>query len=474
MSHRRVRTAALLTAAGLLTGVAHADDRPTPGASGMGDPYLPSAGNGGYDVSHYDLAIRYAPGADKVQGVATITARATQPLSRFDLDLRLTPGEVTVDGRRAQVTRRGDHELVVTPARPVAAGRTMTVTVAYSGYPARIEGMDGSPWVRTKGGAVAIGEPEIAAWWFPSNDHPRDKATYRIAVNVPLGTEAISNGRLASVRKGTRTQTWTWVSTTPMASYLAFFAAGDYSITRGTSPRGIPWVNAVATSRSADVRRGAVDLRATGRITDWSAWMWGRYPFDVTGGVVIDHDDYLALENQTRPVYSSVFWEGGEPDVQIVVHEIAHQWFGDSVSVHDWRDIWLNEGFATFAEWRYRESTGLQTARSQLAESYRSWTWDDPFWRVRIGDPGVDRLFDEAVYERGGMAVQALRNRIGERDFTTLVRRWVRERQVGNGRIRDFVALAEEVSGEDLDGFFEAWLYTRSKPRPTAANGLRG
>ncbi len=199
----------------------------------------------------------------------------------------------------------------------------------------------------------------------------------------------------------------------------------------------------------------------------------GRYPFATTGGVVAGADLGFALETQTRPVYDRRFWAAGR-NVYVVVHENAHQWFGDSVSVRNWRDIWLNEGFATFAEWlwseKHREGTG-----QQLLQAY----YDDipasrAFWTVRIGDPGRGHEFDDAVYDRGAMTLQALRNRIGERAFTTTLRTWVQSRRYGHGSVADFMALAERTSGQQLDGFFSAWLFTGRKPAATPQNGLVG
>ena len=184
-THRWHRIALATTAAGLLLPIATAWAAPTPGASGIGDPYYPEYGNGGYDVGHYDIAVQYDRATDTLSGTTTLTATATQDLSTFDLDFVLTASSVAVNGTAAQWSSAG-HELVVTPQSWVQAGDPLTVTVAYSGHPSRIviPAYGYSPWIQHSDGVAAVGEPEIAAWWYPANDHPRDKATYDIRVTA--------------------------------------------------------------------------------------------------------------------------------------------------------------------------------------------------------------------------------------------------------------------------------------------------
>ncbi|MBL7255689.1 M1 family metallopeptidase [Paractinoplanes lichenicola] len=434
---------------------------PQPGAAGIGDSYYPDYGNGGYDVEHYDIRLRYQPATDELSGSTTIKARATQDLSRFDLDFRLGVKSVTVDGRAARFARSGDHELVVTPARPLRRGHTMTVRVAYSGIPSSTTGA----WFRTPDGAVAAGEPEAAWWWFPANDHPADKARFDISVAVPTGVEVLSNGTLPHPPSpdGPGWTRWSWHSAHPMATYLAFLAIGQYDIER-TRNSIIAYSQLLTPELEAAAR---ASVGRTAEIVAWESSLFGPYPFESQGGVVTPPDALpYSLETQTRPTYGTSHFRRG-PNPNVVVHENAHQWFGDSVSLTRWQDIWLNEAFAVYAEWLWSEHTGDAPAQQLFDEYYDGFPDDDTVWTLPLGDPGVPVITPE-IYFRGPMTLQALRVTVGDPAFFKILRAWPAEHRYGNGTTAQFVALAERLSGRDLGPFFQAWLYTPSKPaRPS-------
>lgn len=428
----------------------------SPGAPGVGDPYFPLAGNGGYDVLHYDLDLSYDPARDHLDATTRIKARATQNLSRFDLDLRGFEVErVTVNGAAARYTRDG-QELVVTPPRGLRRHVPFRVTVDYTGNPKPIEsptlGVYG--WVNTSDGAVVVSEPDGAPTWFPNNDHPTDKASYAFRLTVPSGLVALANGIPAGKRAHGDETTYRWVSRRPMASYLAMVAVGQFRVRDGRTDRGVFLYQAVDPQFSGDDAL----FTDTVRVTDWGNKRFGRYPFHATGGIIDDAGVHYALETQTRPVYDSE-----APSVGLVVHEIAHQWYGNSVSPGRWQDIWLNEGFATYAEWLWTEDDGGQTAAERFDELYA----EPPsagFWGPAPADPGVDNLFTSSVYVRGAMTLQALREKIGDKDFFRLLRSWARSHRYGTATTEDFVGLAERVSGRDLQEFFRVWLHTAEKP----------
>ncbi|GLW31353.1 M1 family metallopeptidase [Actinoplanes regularis] len=431
-----------------------------PGADGAGDPYFPKYGNGGYDVAGYDLDLRYDPKTGKLGGRATITATATQDLSRFDFDLaHLKASEVTVDGAAA-TSRATGNELIVTPAAGIPNGRKFTVVVEYGGTPDQLENksLGNGGWIRTGDGGIALGQPESASTWYPVNDHPSDKATFTLAMTVPDGLEAISNGVPGPRRSQDGWTTWRWTESSPMASYLSTVVIGQYRITTSTHD-GKPMIIAVPDSMPA-TSTAARSLARTGEITDYLASVFGPYPFDANGGVVVTDDRIgYALENQSRPVYGAPFFTGAEPNEGVVAHEIAHQWFGDSVSLSRWQDIWLNEGFATYAEWLWSEKSGKQTAQELFDKAYASFDWKNT-----PGDPGAARIFGDAVYQRGGMVVHALRKAIGDDAFFRLLKTWTGEHRNGNVDTAQFIAAAEKISGKNLDGFFAAWLNGTTRP----------
>ena len=465
---------ALVLAAGLVGTGPVSQARParagTEGSAGIGDPYFPRDGNGGIDVLHYDVRDSYSLETGRLKGRTGLDVRATQDLSRFNLDFLLPVQSVKVDGRRARFQQVGDHELRITPGSALAAGTEFRVSVRYAGQPARERSGGESNWLADDSEVVAMNEPHMATWWFPANDHPRDKASFDIWISVPRGNTVVANGVLVSRKRHGNRPVYHWRATEPMAPYLAFFAAGSFD-TRSTSCNGIPSYVAVSRQPLAGNRglqaKGLADLTCA-VVTAYSGVL-GPYPFGATGGVVTHLPVSFALENQTRPTYPGL--PGATP--ALVAHEIAHQWFGDAVSVSGWRDIWLNEGFAQFLQTYYlTEVVSGRSMQNWLTDTYAGAADDQGFWELAIDDPGPEHLFSGAVYARGSMAVQALRHRIGETAFWTLLRTWVEQRRYGNGSVADFEALAATVSGQDLTAFFDAWLHAPRPPARTADNGL--
>jgi aminopeptidase N len=481
---RRAAVAAALAGVMALT-VAPAGAHPaapaacTPGAPGVGDPYYPGYGNGGYDVRHYDLDVTYDPGTDVLDGRATVQARATQTLCSLNLDLvGLDVSSVKVNGRTADWSRNG-QELTVTPRRPLKERQRFDVVVRYGGVPVEFEipgfGIPAG-FMTTPDGVTVAGQPEVAAAWFPVNDHPIDKASYTFAVTVPEAFGVVANGFLVDRESDRGWTTWTWDAKEPMASYLATIDVGHWDVTTGRTADGLPVYDAVDSAISGGLR-AEIDssLARQGEVLDVLEPAFGPYPFSTVGAIVDNQDDlFFALETQTRPVYSKYFWldSAGNPTNGdfVVVHELAHQWWGDDVAVARWQDIWLNEGFATYAEWLWSEYVGEATLDESFQATYDNWPADDPFWTVVIGDPGVVDLFHEAVYFRGAMTVHTLRQEVGDDAFFAILQGWLADRGGGNGTTEEFIAYAEAVSGQQLDDLFETWLYTPSRPELTAAS----
>ncbi|MEV4371926.1 M1 family metallopeptidase [Nonomuraea sp. NPDC049637] len=444
-----------LAAAALLTVSASSG---APGDAGGGDPYFPGQGNGGYDAGHYDLLLDYNPSSNVLRGVATIKARTTQELSRFNLDLTADLGvsEVTVNGAPATFTQ-GGTELAVTPVAALASGRAFTIVVTYKGRPKHVVDPDGSRggWIRTSDGVFNANEPQGAMTWYPGNHHMTDKATYRFSVTVPSTRVAVANGDLISRRSTGDRATYVWDAKEPMASYLATVTIGKFRLTDAKigKYRTIVAVDPKLAGKAANLAERHAP------VLDYFASLFGPYPFSSTGAIV-DHApkvDY-ALETQTRPIYAEVPGEG------LLAHELAHQWFGDSVTPSRWQDIWLNEGFATYAEWLWQDKIGERGLQTSFDMAYAT-PAKDAFWRTPPADPGGPAaLFHDPVYYRGAMTLHALRGKVGDMAFFQILSRWTAEHKYGNADTRAFIALSERVSGHDLSGLFTDWLFKPGKP----------
>ncbi|MFG2102097.1 M1 family metallopeptidase [Micromonospora echinaurantiaca] len=432
-----------------------------PGGAGVGDDYFPTYGNGGYDVGRYTVRVRYDPATDRLTGTTTVQAAATANLSAFNLDLAgLKVREVTVDGAPARHLRKGD-ELVVTPARGLIAGNGFVAEISYDGEPAALpnETLGAGGFLHTSDGAIALGQPESASTWFPVNDHPSDKAAYDFEITVPAGLTAVSNGVPVGRTSADGWTTWKWAERNPMASYLSMVVIGKFRLTRGEH-KGRPVFHAVTTKLS----EGAADrsIAKTVKVADYLERLFGPYPFESYGAVVVSDDRIrYALETQSRPVYAASFFRQGE-NTGVVAHELAHQWFGNSVALTRWQDIWLNEGLATYAEWLWTEHDGGRTAAQTFDARYAGAA--SRVWRTPPGKPGVENLFGESVYQRGAMTVHALRVTVGDKAFFEILKTWAAEKRHGNGTTAQFVALAERISGERLDDLFDDWLYGTERP----------
>lgn len=444
-----------------LSGTGMAQAAPVHGSAGLGDPFFPRAGNGGYDVSHYALTLRYAPSANRLRATARISATATEGLSRFDLDLRdLHVLTVRVDGATADFRRRG-QELVITPKRPLAEGRRFRVRVRYRGRPHPVIDPDGSKdgWIPTGDGAFVANEPQGAPTWFPCNDYPSDKAKFDFRVTVPKGITAVANGQLGRRIRHRRHSTFVWHERSPMATYLATATIGRFEVSRSRADGIRSYVAVDPTESSA----AASVLAKAPAILDLYERRFGDYPFGETGAIV-DHAPSVgySLETQTRPLFDSA------PDQVTLAHELSHQWFGDDVTTSSWPDIWLNEGPATWAEWLWDQHSGGRSTAAVFDSLYATDSDNTSFWNPPPGDPGKpENLFDGTIYVRGGMALEALRQRVGGTTFFRILRAWLRRHRYGNASTSQFIRLAEQESGMELSGFLRAWLYRpiqRGKP----------
>lgn len=500
----RMRTGAVVVAAVLAvggigaSGAAAAPDKPgeprySAGAEGAGDAYFPHSGNGGYDVLHYDLAVTYtppdaapAPLTGLLAGVASIDLVAVQDLDRFNLDLRgMNVQSITVDGKPAtavappasdvavegavfwHVQNDADRiwELTVQPRPKIKAGQSVRLVIEYGGRTTRPLDVEDAlyGWVTTRDGAMVVSEPEGSMTWYPVSDHPTDKATYSFAITVPEGKVAVANGvpsRAPATTAGWTT--WYWEASDQQASYLTTASVGDFEL-RPThySASGVPIIDAVDKNLSAPrLATTNASLALQPAMIDFFESKFGAYPFTSFGSIVDDDSVGYALETQTRPVYSSQASQG------TVAHELAHQWFGNAVSPQRWQDIWLNEGWATYASWMWTANTGGISTQ----QAYNDWygpARTAQYWSLPIGDPGPFGLFASQVYNRGAATLQALRVEVGDEAFFEGVRAWLDSFDDSTGTSEDFQAVFEDASGEDLDAFFQIWLHDPVKPPAT-------
>ncbi len=456
-------TTTSVTTASTTTSVATTSTMPfAPGAPGIGDSYYPGLGNGGYDVQHYDLDLAYSSDGT-VDADVVITAVATQNLSGLNLDfVGWEVNDLTIDGAEVAFLRDGD-ELVITHRIP--SGEHFTIDVSYGGTPQPMQSaaipIEVGWLVGPESEQFVVAEPDAAHSWFPANDHPLDKATFSFAVTVPTGLTGVANGELTEIAEDDATTTYLWSMDTPMAPYLATVVIGDgWQIVEdpvSTEEAGVPIRNVLPSDLVDDIPAA---LAQTGEMINVLEEAFGPYPFDRYGIVVVGGFQH-ALENQTLSVFGRAMVDA--PFFEYVhIHEIAHQWFGNSVSVAQWSDIWLNEGFATFSELLWVEHLhGVGAYREEVAnrtQAARVAGYGPP------ASPPPDELFNGSVYIRGALVLVALRDEIGDDVFFETLRTYTERYADGNATTVDFIAVAEEVSGRDLTGLFEAWLYGQELP----------
>jgi aminopeptidase N len=430
---------------------------PTIGAAGLGDPYYPLMGNGGYDALHYDITLDVDMAKDTVIGSTVLDAQAIQDLSAFNLDFSgLTVRQVMVDSAPAEFSRNGS-ELTIIPDAMLTSGSRFEVRVDYDGIPKELSDPslavgDGVGWLTFQSGVYTINEPSGSMGWFPSNNHPTDKATYTFRVTVAKPYVAAANGLLTETVDNGNSTTYVWEEGKPMASYLASVNIAKFNLRTATGPNGLPMRSYFESSLTE------ADIQAYDHLPEMIAFysnLIAPYPFEAYGVVVIPESVGVAMENQTLSVFGA---DMGFEDA--IAHELAHQWFGDSVTMSNWRDIWLNEGFASYMEWLWIEHTqGKEAYRSQINDMY---AYAQVFFPP--GNPSPSSLFDGSVYIRGGLVLHALRVTVGDETFFDILQTYYQRYQYSNASSEDFIALAEEVSGQDLGPFFDAWLYGSHMP----------
>lgn len=422
------------------------------------DRYVPGHGDLTFEVSHYAIALDYNLESNRLSGRTTITAVAVDDLDQLELDLyHLRASKVTVDGSAAAKYSQRRNRLIVRPRKQIAAGSTFTVAVTYAGSPRPMPGLDGDAgWEELAEGVIVASQPHGAPSWFPCNDRPSDKATYIVEMTAPSSYHVVANGVLENTRRRAGTTTWRYVETSPMATYLATVQIGRYDVVEsGTS---VP----IRTVHPAGDRASLGAFVRQDEMMSTFIRLFGPYPFAGYTAVITPDELEIPLEAQGLSVFGSNFVTDDWEHERLIAHELSHQWFGNSVTLTHWRDIWLHEGFACYAEWLWSQESG-----GPSAQEHAQTQWDrlnDLAQDFALGDPGPDLMFDDRVYKRGALLLHALRLTVGDASFFALLQAWTERYAHSSVVTEELVALAAELCGASVGELFDAWLRDVSLP----------
>lgn len=443
------------------------------------DPYTPASGSTSYRVGHYDLTLDYRLASNRLAGRAVLTLTASRMLHQLELDLSgLRTTKVTSDTVRIRSFKDRMGKLVIAFRDPVPADAEFRLDIRYEGNPGPISGPWGDiGWEELTDGVIVAGQPTGAPSWFPCNDHPSQKAAYRFAVTTDTGYRAVCNGVLVSrIARSSRT-TWVYEQAEPMASYLATVQIGRYNLVPLNDPAQpavvlpshlgprdpdapVPQYAVVAPSLAPAAK---ASLARNHEMVSVFERLFGPYPYPQYLVVVTDDELEIPLEAQTLSIIGRNHLHQGWEAQRLIAHELAHQWFGNSVTAARWQDIWLHEGFASYAEWIWSEASGSTTADG-IARSTHQRLAREP-QDIVIGDPGGRDMFDDRVYKRGALTLHALRTAAGDAAFFGLLRTWSEEYRFGSVTTQDFAALAARLlPAIDVVSLLAAWLYAEDLP----------
>lgn len=437
--------------------------RPSLGSPSAGDDYLPTSGNGGYLVDHYDIDLDYRVETNRLIASTVISARATADLDRFSLDLAgLVVEKVTIGAERPRKVTQTARKLVITPLETIVAGEEFTVTVRYRGAPHPIRSEWGEVgWEELADGALVASQPNGASSWFPCNDHPSNKARFHIVVSCESVYQVISNGEQVSRTSRAGRARWEFDVAEPMATYLATVQIGRYRAlpVDAAVPTTISYPSALSTEVTEDFSR-------LGDMIALFSERFGPYPFPAYGVIVTADELEIPLEAHGLAIFGRNHIDGTHGCDRLIAHELAHQWFGNSLTVNRWKDIWLHEGFACYAEWLWSEASGGPTA-NECARSHWALVNDQPK-DIVVGDPGTKLLFDDRVYKRGALALHVVRRAIGDEAFFEALRDLGSRLRFGHITPPDVIdTFAKFGSSTAIEGIVSRWVYSKALPRLT-------
>jgi aminopeptidase N len=420
------------------------------------------------DVLHYDVHLQIQPASRSVRGSVKMTLSVTDPTATsFYLDwIRMSFDSLLLNGQRLQPDVQSQRIVIGGPGF-LDASNSMQLQVYYHGQPGN-DGFGGffftDRWAWTVGEGLNTNPPSMLRYWVPSHDVPDDKATWDFFLTVSEPLQAIANGLLVSaVPSDDGMITYHWREGHPMATYLAAVSIGNFagfskkcvSITGDSIPLQF-------YTYPEHLELAKEDWKEVGQMIAIFEGKFGPYPFEKYGMVELPMRG--AMEHQTLTSYSSTLVTGDNRYDYVVAHELAHQWWGDWITLADWRDIWLNEGFATYCEALYAESfdgqQGLQNAMSAMASSYFS----------EVGRLGPfptynpDYLWGATVYEKGAWILHMLRRTVGDSLFWKGMKSYGQTFAYKTATTEDFRRIMETVTGNDLRRFFDQWVYESGFP----------
>ena len=426
------------------------------------DPYLPHNGNFGYRVSRYELDLEYKVAINRLAGSATITAVTLAALRTFTLDLSDALGvtKVSVNGRRPASFSCSGDKLHIALSSTLPAGTAMTIAVRYGGTPRPIRSYWGEVgFEELTEGVLVAGQPNGAASWFPCDDHPSAKASYRIQVSTENPYRAIANGELLSRRTRAGMTTWTYELAEPTSTYLVTLQIGMYE-THRLQKAPVPMQAALPSRLKRDFDH---DFGRQPQMMKLFVKLFGPYPLSTGYTVVVTDDDLeIPLEAQGMSIFGANHCEGHRGSERLIAHELAHQWFGNSVTARRWRDIWLHEGFACYAEWLWSEESGGQSADEWARHFHQRLS--NSRQDLLLSDPGPRDMFDDRVYKRGALTLHALRRVIGDDSFFALLQDWTTRHRHSTAVTDDFTGLAANYADVSLRPLWDAWLYSEDVP----------
>ncbi len=424
------------------------------------DPYAPEHGDPSFRVLEYRLQLRYKVATNRLDGEALIVAEANEALDSFRLELTGLPAaKIRVNGDRARF-QQGQRRITVRPGRRIAARQRFEVSVRYSGSPApRASRWGRVGWEELQDGVLVASQPVGAPSWFPCNDRVDDKARYHLELTTEEAYTVIAPGELIGRRTAAGRTTWTYSESIPTAAYLVAVHIGRYRAADLKLP-GVPGAVHYPAGLAGPAQSAAARLPQMLALFErlFGPYPLGRYDMVVTPDVL-----EIPLEAQGMAVCGSNHTDGCWESERLVAHELAHQWFGNSVGLKTWQDIWLNEGFACYSEWLWSQEAGGPTTHQQ-AKTHWALLNGLPQDLV-LADPGPDLMFDDRVYKRGALTLHALRRELGDETFFRLLRAWCSTWANGVATTADFIALADAHAGRSLAAFFAQWLSEPELPK---------